>query len=137
MEEGITGKNMVILNGEVFLNGKLIHYGPSSTASGYVRIDEVGLKVNPGVKNTIVIEAAGYGEYFTHSTGHGVGLQIHEKPTLSQKSGSIKLKAGQVVTAEPGIYIPEKFGVRIEDMLQIQKNGCKNLTKAEKQLIIL
>ena len=84
-----------------------------------------------------VIEAAGYGEYFTHSTGHGVGLQIHEKPTLSQKSGSIKLKAGQVVTAEPGIYIPEKFGVRIEDMLQIQKNGCKNLTKAEKQLIIL
>ncbi len=84
-----------------------------------------------------IIEGAGYGEYFTHSTGHGVGLQIHEKPTLSQKSGNIKLKAGQIVTAEPGIYLPEKFGVRIEDMLQIQKNGCKNLTKAEKHLIIL
>lgn len=84
-----------------------------------------------------VIESAGYGEYFTHSTGHGVGLQIHEKPTLSKNAGAVKLRAGQIVTNEPGIYIPEKFGVRIEDMLQIQKNGCKNLTKAAKQLIIL
>lgn len=84
-----------------------------------------------------VIEAAGYGEYFNHSTGHGVGLEIHEMPTLSQKAGSVKLRAGQIVTDEPGIYLPEKFGVRIEDMLLVQKNGCKNLTKAEKHLIIL
>ena len=84
-----------------------------------------------------IIEAAGYGEYFSHSTGHGVGLEIHEMPTLSENAGDIKLRAGQIVTDEPGIYIPEKFGVRIEDMLLIQKNGCKNLTKAEKHLIIL
>ena len=84
-----------------------------------------------------IIEAAGYGEYFNHSTGHGVGLEIHETPTLSKKSGSIKLRAGQIVTDEPGIYLPGKFGVRIEDMLLVQKNGCKNLTKAPKHLIIL
>ena len=84
-----------------------------------------------------IISSAGYGEYFCHSTGHGVGLEIHEMPALSPKAGELKLRAGQVVTDEPGIYLPEKFGVRIEDMLQIQKNGCKNLTKAEKHLIIL
>ena len=84
-----------------------------------------------------VIEAAGYGEYFSHSTGHGVGLEIHEMPTLSKKATDVKLRAGQIVTDEPGIYLPEKFGVRIEDMLLVQKNGCKNLTKAEKHLIIL
>ena len=84
-----------------------------------------------------VIEAAGYGEFFCHSTGHGVGLEIHEAPYLSLKAGKTKLRAGQVVTDEPGIYLPDKFGVRIEDMLLVQKNGCKNLTKAAKDLIIL
>lgn len=84
-----------------------------------------------------VIENAGYGEFFCHSTGHGVGLEIHEMPTLSQKAVNIKLRAGQVVTNEPGIYLAGKFGVRIEDMLFVQKNGCKNLTKAPKHLIIL
>ena len=84
-----------------------------------------------------IISSAGYGEYFCHSTGHGVGLEIHEMPALSPKAGELKLRAGQVVTDEPGIYLPEKFGVRIEDMLLIQKNGCKNLTKAAKDLIIL
>ena len=84
-----------------------------------------------------IIASAGYGEYFCHSTGHGVGLEIHEMPTLSPKAGELKLRAGQLVTDEPGIYLPEKFGVRIEDMLLIQKNGCKNLTKAAKDLIIL
>lgn len=84
-----------------------------------------------------VIEAAGYGKYFNHSTGHGVGLEIHEMPTLSKRAGDVKLRAGQIVTDEPGIYLPEKFGVRIEDMLLVQKNGCKNLTKAAKDLIIL
>ena len=84
-----------------------------------------------------IIASASYGEYFCHSTGHGVGLEIHEMPTLSPKAGELKLRAGQLVTDEPGIYLPEKFGVRIEDMLLIQKNGCKNLTKAAKDLIIL
>ena len=84
-----------------------------------------------------IIEAKGFGAYFSHSTGHGVGLEIHEKPNLSASSDGIRLRAGQVVTDEPGIYLPEKFGVRIEDMLLVRKNDCKNLTKAPKQLIIL
>lgn len=83
-----------------------------------------------------VIEDAGYGEYFNHSTGHGVGVEIHEYPRLS-KLCKATLSVGNVVTDEPGIYIPEKFGVRIEDMLLITENGCENLTRAPKELIIL
>ncbi len=84
-----------------------------------------------------VITEAEYGEYFIHSTGHGIGLEVHEIPSLSPRSGEVKLRRGQLVSNEPGIYLPGKFGVRIEDMLFITKNGCKNLTKAEKSLIIL
>lgn len=83
-----------------------------------------------------VITEAGYGEYFRHSTGHGVGIEIHEKPFISPKS-TATLRSGNVVTDEPGIYIPGKFGVRIEDMTLITENGCKNLTKAPKELIII
>ena len=83
-----------------------------------------------------VINDCGYGKYFTHSTGHGVGVEIHEYPNLSPASDSI-LQVGNIVTVEPGIYIPEKFGVRIEDMALITENGCNNLTKAPKNLIIL
>lgn len=84
-----------------------------------------------------VIAAAGYGEFFGHSTGHGVGIHIHERPNLSPTAEKTKLRAGQIVTDEPGIYLPDKFGVRIEDMLLVRKNDCKNLTKAPKHLIIL
>lgn len=84
-----------------------------------------------------VIVGNGYGDFFTHSTGHGVGLEIHEMPGLRLGATKDLLRAGQVVTDEPGIYLPDKFGVRIEDMLLITKNGCKNLTKSEKRLIIL
>ncbi len=83
-----------------------------------------------------VIRDAGYGQYFTHSTGHGVGVEIHEFPNLSPASDSI-LQVGNIVTVEPGIYIPENFGVRIEDMALITENGCRNLTNAKKDLIIL
>lgn len=83
-----------------------------------------------------VIKAAGYGEYFTHSTGHGVGLDIHEAPTVSFKNTSPLLE-GAIITIEPGIYIKGKFGVRIEDMVIVTKNGCNNLTKAPKSLIII
>lgn len=83
-----------------------------------------------------VIKNAGYGEFFGHGTGHGVGIEIHEEPRVSPKSESI-LEAGDVVTVEPGIYLPGEFGVRIEDMAFITANGCENLTKSPKNLIIL
>lgn len=83
-----------------------------------------------------VIEADGFGEYFTHGTGHGVGIEIHEFPNLN-KANDIPLNFGQIVTVEPGIYIPGKFGVRIEDMVLITENGCEDLTHSEKELIIL
>ena len=83
-----------------------------------------------------VINDSGYGKYFTHSTGHGVGVEIHEYPNLSPASDSV-LQVGNIVTVEPGIYIPEKFGVRIEDMALITENGCRNLTNAPKELLIL
>ncbi len=83
-----------------------------------------------------IIKSRGYGQYFTHSTGHGVGVEIHEYPNLSPSSPSI-LEKGNIVTVEPGIYIPGKFGVRIEDMAFIEDNGCINLTKAPKELIII
>ncbi len=83
-----------------------------------------------------VIDNEGYGKFFGHSTGHGVGVEIHEKPTLSPKSKDI-FEIGNVVTVEPGIYIPDKFGVRIEDMAIITEESYKNLTKTPKELIII
>lgn len=84
-----------------------------------------------------IITEAGYGGFFGHGLGHGVGLMIHEAPNLSPRAEGSVLRAGQIVTDEPGIYLPGKFGVRIEDMLLVRKNNCKNLTKAPKHLIIL
>ena len=83
-----------------------------------------------------IIKNAGYGEFFGHGTGHGVGIEIHEQPRLSTKSNQI-LQIGDIVTVEPGIYLPGEFGVRIEDMAYITENGYENLTKSEKSLIIL
>lgn len=83
-----------------------------------------------------IITKAGYGEYFGHSLGHSVGLYIHEGPTASPRE-TRALPEGTVVTCEPGIYLPGKFGVRIEDMLLIRENGAENLTNAPKNLIIL
>ncbi|NLB81546.1 MAG: aminopeptidase P family protein [Clostridiaceae bacterium] len=80
------------------------------------------------------IDSAGFGNNFVHSLGHGVGLEVHEKPVLSSRSESV-LKAGNVVTVEPGIYIEDKFGVRIEDLVVVTEQGCINLTTAPKELI--
>lgn len=82
------------------------------------------------------IVSKGYGDYFGHSTGHGIGLEIHEAPTLSQKSSEI-LQEGMIATVEPGIYIPEIGGCRIEDDIIITKNGNERLTYASKELIYL
>lgn len=75
-----------------------------------------------------LIDKAGYGEYFTHGTGHGVGLEIHEDPYNNQTSSYV-LKEGNIVTVEPGIYLPGKYGVRLEDTVAITKAGAKILTK--------
>ncbi|MEF3280923.1 MAG: aminopeptidase P family protein [Elusimicrobiota bacterium] len=75
-----------------------------------------------------IISENGYGQYFTHGTGHGVGLEIHEEPYLNTRS-STKLREGMVVTVEPGIYLYGKFGVRIEDTIYIRKKDSQVLTK--------
>ena len=83
-----------------------------------------------------IIEQAGYGGNFGHSTGHGIGLEVHEGPGLSSKSDLI-LRQGMVVTVEPGIYVSQLGGVRIEDDVVITQSGCDILTKSPKDLIIL
>jgi Xaa-Pro aminopeptidase len=83
-----------------------------------------------------VIQDAGYGEHFTHSLGHGVGLEIHEGPSLV-KDGDEMLPVGAVVTVEPGIYIPGLGGVRIEDSVEVTQDGCRVLGTSTRELIEL
>jgi len=79
-----------------------------------------------------VIKAAGYGDYFGHSLGHGVGLDVHEGPRLSVHAGDQPLATGMVCTVEPGVYLPGRFGVRIEDIVLIEAQGVRVLTGAPK-----
>ena len=83
-----------------------------------------------------VIESAGYGEYFGHGFGHSLGLDIHEAPNASP-AGTAEMPLGCVCSAEPGIYLPGKFGVRIEDVVVYEENGCRVLTKSPKELLIV
>ena len=82
------------------------------------------------------IEERGLGEYFTHSLGHGVGLQVHEWPRISALS-DYTLPDRAVVSIEPGVYITDEFGVRIEDLVVLHPDGCENLTLAPKEFIIV
>ena len=81
-----------------------------------------------------IIAEAGYGEYFGHGLGHSVGLFIHESPRLSPSDDTI-LQAGMIETVEPGIYVPGFGGVRIEDMVVVTEDGCRNLAHSPKELI--
>lgn len=98
--------------------------------------------VRPGVECCLLdeiarnhIKSCGYGDYFGHGLGHGVGLEIHEKPAISSRSRQMA-QAGMVFTIEPGIYIPDLGGVRIEDMVQVTQEGCTVLSKVSKELIV-
>jgi len=75
-------------------------------------------------------------KYFRHGTGHGIGLQVHEGPRVSLSSKDI-LKEGMVITVEPGVYVPELGGFRVEDMVLVKKGGCEVLTKSSKELAVL
>lgn len=97
--------------------------------------DGLGFREFDKIPRDIIIEA-GYGDYFTHGIGHGIGLDIHEEPYFSQTSKEV-IKAGMVLTDEPGIYLNEKYGVRIEDDILITETGCELLTLAPKELIVI
>jgi Xaa-Pro aminopeptidase len=99
--------------------------------------------IKPGVPCKLVdltsrdyLNRLGLGKYFGHSLGHGVGLDVHEQPVLA-RTGKQILETGDVVTVEPGVYLPGKGGVRIEDMVLVTRTGIHNFTKASKELIIL
>jgi Xaa-Pro aminopeptidase len=83
-----------------------------------------------------VLRKAGMADAFTHSTGHGVGIEIHEPPRVGAEQ-KVRLQPGMVVTIEPGVYWPGKFGIRIEDMVAVTKTGGRVLTPAPKALIEL
>ena len=91
------------------------------------RVDEVAREI---------IEAAGHGEHFGHGLGHGVGLEVHEGPRVSRRSEDI-LAVGEVVTIEPGVYLPGELGVRIEDLVVVTADGHDNLSSLPKDLQIV
>ena len=82
------------------------------------------------------LETAGLGRYFSHPTGHGLGLEIHEAPVIGSRSAAV-IRAGEVFTLEPGVYIPAQFGIRIEDVVLAGRDGCRRLTRASHRLIEL
>ena len=83
-----------------------------------------------------IIDNAGHGEHFGHGLGHGVGIEVHEGPRLSQRSHD-ELVPGNIVTVEPGVYLPGRFGVRIEDLVAVTDQGCDVLTSLSKELTVL
>ena len=83
-----------------------------------------------------VIEEAGYGEYFIHRTGHGLGMQSHEDPYI-RAGNPLTLEPGMTFTIEPGIYLPDRFGVRIEDNVLITPEGLRSLTTFPRELQII
>ncbi len=108
-------------------------------AANCASIDAIRPGITGGEADAVardMISAAGYGDFFGHGLGHAVGLDIHEQPALRQGSADL-LVPGCVVTSEPGIYLPSKFGVRIEDLLEVTQDGSRNLTSMSKNLIIL
>jgi Xaa-Pro aminopeptidase len=83
-----------------------------------------------------ILQRHGLAAEFSHSTGHGVGLEIHEMPRVARGQTEV-LKPGMVITIEPGVYFPGRWGARIEDMVVVTEHGCEVLTPTSKELIVL
>ena len=112
---------------DAVLNANLIAEKNISVGMSLINADKIAREY---------LTKAGYGEYFTHSLGHGVGLEIHEFPTLSPK-GNGEIKENMIFTVEPGVYLDYKFGIRIEDTVLINGGKVERLFSDEKKLIIL
>jgi len=137
----------VILSGYCSDMTRTVHVGRASAEGRRVyqavkQAQQAGVDaVRPGISVGEVDQAArkslqksGLAKYFTHSAGHGVGLEIHEAPRLAAGQSEI-LQPGMVITIEPGVYIPDKWGVRIEDMVVVTEQGCEILTPTSKELV--
>lgn len=111
-----------------------IVYIAQKTAAEAVKSGCIGGDIDKTARD--IISNAGYGKYFGHALGHSVGLEIHEKPTFSPLNKKAVYE-NTVITVEPGIYLPGKFGVRIEDTVVVKKNGCHTEGKTDKKLIII
>ncbi len=154
-ESAIPSRGFVVCDWGVILAGycsdmtRTVHVGrPTSEAHRVYRAVREAQQtaveaVRPGVSVGEVDQAArkllrkqGLGRYFSHSTGHGVGLEIHEAPRVAARQREV-LQAGMVVTIEPGVYIQGKGGVRIEDMVVVTGHGCEVLTPTTKELITI
>ncbi len=110
---------------EAVLEAQLAGIGAVAPGKAVAEVDQAARRV---------LRKAGLDRYFTHSTGHGVGLEIHEPPRLANQQ-SERLEPGMVITIEPGVYVPGKGGIRIEDMVVVTGSGSRVLTPVTKQLI--
>ncbi len=104
-------------------------------ALGAVRAGISGREVDAVAR--AIIDAAGHAEHFGHGVGHGVGMDIHEAPRLSRTASEEPLRAGNIVTIEPGVYVPGRLGVRIEDLALVGEHGAERLTSLPKELVAL
>jgi Xaa-Pro aminopeptidase len=161
MPHGVASEQPIASSGFVVLDYGVILAGYCSDMTRTVHVGSPGRKqkdlyqavleaqlaaidvVRPGVQASKVDQAArkvlrkaGFDSYFTHSTGHGVGLEIHEPPRLGKGQTEL-LQPGMVITIEPGAYVPGLGGVRIEDMVLVTETGCQVLTPTSKELMIL